>query len=167
MPDLYTIRRIEAQDLAYIGQTYVKNWTRAWLHSGEGEARNIPFRSFLEGTEARWRRWQAQASGIAAISTKEPDLILGWLVMEDFALHYIHVRKTVRHSGIARALMENVVLSQYTHRTPAWLGLLTALHRTMHYDPYRADLPPEFYDVRDASRAVAFEAQAGAATRET
>lgn len=159
MSDLFTIRPMRLTDLPYVGRTYIRNWSKAWQHSHEGEERRIPYQAFTESVQATWRRWEREASGIVAASTQDPDLILGWAIHEGDVLHYVHVRKTVRRSGIGMALLEGLnAVECYTHRTPQFMGLLNACGWTPYYDPFRAYLSPELYhDRRSTPEAEIYE----------
>lgn len=60
-----------------------------------------------------------------AASEKDDLTVLGWVCTEGEVLHYIYVRKDLRGNGIARDLVGERTIRQYSHKSPrarAWLA---------------------------------------------
>ena len=136
------IRPLEPGDLPYLHRCYIRNYSEtAWRRRLYG----IPKQCLDEGLEATWRRMIRDSSGLIAVFSESPDLIMGWVLYEpaNQAVHYIHVRERMRRMGVGASLIVDATSKwsaiAYTHDTPDWQEFLTRIKLTAHYDPFRAD----------------------------
>lgn len=79
------------------------------------------------------------ARSVVAIATlpEQPDVVIGWMAIEDEALHYALVKPRWRKLGIARWLLADVleIAATYTHVPSGAFARL--IPPTWTYDPMR------------------------------
>lgn len=63
--------------------------------------------------------------------------VLGWAMYELNILHYVWVKKEVRHQGIAKAMTENLEFTYFTHITNKGLSIWAKSHyQHLKFDPF-------------------------------
>lgn len=111
-----------------------------WLRSYEASslaAKNIPRDVFFaEHHKVIDNLMQRGAAVRVAVLPDEPDVILGWAVIEGPVVHYVYVKPPFRKHGLATALLADVQRPfRYTH----WTHALRELHPKLEgcvYNPY-------------------------------
>lgn len=111
-----------------------------WLRSYEASslaAKNIPRDVFFaEHHKIIDAIMQRGASVRLAVLPDEPDVVLGWAVVEGPLVHYVYIKPPFRRHGMATALLADVKKPfVYTH----WTHVLRDLHAKLDgcvFNPY-------------------------------
>lgn len=65
----------------------------------------------------------------------DPETILGYSILGEDMVHYVHVKQAFRSFGIGKSLCPKSI-SRVTHVTKVGLSILKAKHPEFHYDPF-------------------------------
>jgi len=111
-----------------------------WLRSYEASslaAKNIPRDVFFAEHHKVIDRILARGASVRlAVLPDEPDVVLGWAVVEWPIVHYVYVKPPFRKHGIAQALLQDVPKPfTYTH----WTHIMRELHPKLTgctFNPY-------------------------------
>jgi ribosomal protein S18 acetylase RimI-like enzyme len=138
---MFFIREVTQDDRPLIFAT----WLRSFKH-GSSWPRHIPDRLYFDAHHSVIDALLARSTVRVATPPDEPEVILGWSVVETSpsmsVIHYIYVKPAFRQAGIARALLSTLPESipvyysheSYTSRLP---GIAKHMTRWAFY-PYAA-----------------------------
>jgi len=75
-----------------------------------------------------------------ALLSDEPDVVLGWAVIENNTLHYVHVKEdqycSFRNKGIATQLIPKEI-KQFSHVTSHWLKIWPKKFSELTFNPFQ------------------------------
>lgn len=112
MSEDIALRSSCAADVPYI----VETWVKAYRHSDRARDAGS---AYLRGQQALIRSILYRAAVVVACLDSDPDAIVGFAVTERNTVHYVHVRRPFRKSGIAKTLLGNLYSTPgvvYTHK---------------------------------------------------
>lgn len=129
----WQLRPMREDDRNYV----LSSWLRSYAESGEfrGVTRAVYFALY----EPLVKRLLERSTVAVATLPEATDVVLGWMAIEDDALHYLLVKPRWRKLGIAKWLLGSigdVGGTVYTHAFPRGVGekLIPA---SWTYDPMR------------------------------
>ena len=118
MTSAWELRAMRDEDRNYV----LSSWLRSYAESPEfrGVTRSVYFALY----EPLVKQMLARSTVAVATLPEEPDVVLGWMAIEDDALHYLLVKPRWRKLGIGRWLMGHVgeMGAVYTHAFPRGAG---------------------------------------------
>jgi len=112
----HRIESMQAHDVDFIWSSWLKSYrssphTRKWSEA-----------AYLDYQRPRIERLLGRSQVLVARPLDWAQGILGYLVYEPNLIHYVYVKSTYRHQGVARSLLatSGVQLSEcsYSHRVP-------------------------------------------------
>jgi len=121
-------------DWDYVGATWRRHYRRRCA-----AARRVPERLYEVEQRALIGLILSRAQVVCAVAATEPDLIVGYIVLEQPAVHWIHVKAGFRGFGLARRLAaEATGALYYTHDVEHAAALWQRLGLVLSFNPYRA-----------------------------
>lgn len=99
---LIDFRAAKASDVPFILATWLRGlkFGNSWFKLIESDAFYEVYHKVLERILVK-----PQSKILVACLKEDPEVILGYSVVEDNKLHWVHVKKAWRKSGIAKALV--------------------------------------------------------------
>lgn len=76
----------------------------------------------------------ANSTVLVACLAEDPDVILGYAIVDEPALHYIFVKEAWRGKGIATMLVQNLTLDVVTHLTT--VGNTVRIKKLLEFNPF-------------------------------
>lgn len=130
------LRPASAADVPFILNSWLKSHYDAW-----GEPHGIPKGHYFAEAHRRACLTLARAQCLVATLANSGDedadgALLGYVVWEPRALHYVYVKHSCRKEGLAARLLDATGLQpgfHYTHHTEA--GRALALRMRAHFNP--------------------------------
>ncbi len=124
-----TIRGLREGDLGYVVDTWRKGLTsESWLYAWD---RDVYFR--LMARHIKQLVNEPGAIVRIACDPADEDTILGFAVLTGDELHYVYVRQTLWKQGIARLLLDGMIIKTHSSRTLSGVGRLRPQERGWAY----------------------------------
>jgi len=73
-----------------------------------GEFQGMRLNVYYEIYDPVVRALLERSTIVVATTPEEPDIILGWMALEDGVLHYVHTKKRFRRFGVAKWMLDGV-----------------------------------------------------------
>lgn len=128
----WVLRNVRDEDRNYI----LSSWLRSYAEAPE--FRSVEKRVYYRLYEPLVKAMLSRSAVAVATLPDAPDVVLGWMAIEDDALHYVLVKPRWRKLGIAKWLvgqLEGIDLV-YTH-PPASVAAIHMIQPNWTYDPIR------------------------------
>ena len=125
-----TIRDATASDVPFL----VATWRKAVMYSSP-TFEHIPHEVVYEKYTPVIKSILAKASVRILCMTSEPNIVLGYAVLEDAKLHFVYIKKAWRNQGFANLLINTTPIKTITHLTKP--GLALAKKRGWTFDPFQ------------------------------
>jgi GNAT superfamily N-acetyltransferase len=128
----WVLRCMRDEDRNYV----LSSWLRSYAEGPE--FRNVPRSVYFGLYEPLVKQLLARSTIAVATLPDAEDVVLGWMAVEDDALHYVLVKPRWRKLGIARWLLGQISATGavYTHAPPLREGG-TLIPSAWVYDPRR------------------------------
>lgn len=89
------------------------------------------YHAYIESLLAR-----PQSSIKLAVLTDEPDVVLGWALLEPKVVHFCYVNRDNRRIGICTSLLSEP-FDTFTHITNSWMNVWTKKYKSARFDPFK------------------------------
>lgn len=128
MDQSIVIRPGVSSDIAFIYATFLQG-----LYHGSEYFSDVPRDTFFDNYKLVIEALLQRASVRVACLEEDPDVILGYCVYKDNALHWVYTKKPWRKMGIARALIP-VGIDTVTHLTSVGKSVMP---KEWKYNPFK------------------------------
>lgn len=134
----YSVISFPASKLPETYQNFVKSKWKRTLRHGNDYFKLTDSDSFFANYERFINHLLARASAVIrlAVLTEDPDVVLGFSLIEGNTLHYVYVQHEQRNRGIGRSLVP-VKIEIITHLTKSGMSIWHNKLPTAAFDPFK------------------------------
>jgi len=123
------LRPVKPDDKNFIMATWLRGlYYSSWMQ-------NIEKKSFFDNYPKVIEHILGKATVTCAVLEDDPDVILGYIVAQQTALHYLFVKSAFRNLGIAKKLLGNNEITHVSCITD--IGNPIRQKRGWHFDPWK------------------------------
>lgn len=98
----------------------VDSWRQSYVFAGavRGMDRDEYFTEMGRAINALLARPDVELRVVVDTDKPAGSDVVGWAAFEGATLHYVYVRKGYRGQGVARMLLDGLMIDRFSHRTP-------------------------------------------------
>lgn len=112
----------------------LKSWLTTFKNTGPAVSRMLD-QEYFDVYQKIVKNILNYATTTICCDSEEPDVIWGYIVYSDQAIHYVYTKETFRNLGVATHLISKTDLDHYTHYTHGVRHLLKKYPQLI-YNPF-------------------------------